>query len=62
MVEVDVFVRARNVLRECLPESLKNNTFQQFLDEDPTMKRMLQELNAVIQNYQQPPIIPGMKQ
>ena len=49
-------VRARDALRSCLPEQLRNDTFAEFLNKDETMKRWLVALltglgDMSLQNY-----------
>ncbi|CEM19699.1 unnamed protein product [Vitrella brassicaformis CCMP3155] len=41
--------RAREALRQCLPDSLKDQTFARSLQEDPAMKKWLHQLLAAIQ-------------
>eukprot|EP00945_MAST-04E_sp_MAST-4E-sp1_P007993 g7993.t1 len=51
-------IRAREALRQCLPEALQDDTFSQLLDSDQAAKRFLIDLKAVLfqpGNQQQQP-------
>jgi CCR4-NOT transcription complex subunit 9 len=45
--------RAREALRQCLPDPLKDQTFANTLKGDPVANRWLQQLTRAV--YQQPP-------
>jgi CCR4-NOT transcription complex subunit 9 len=47
-------IRAREALRQCLPDALRDDTFAECLREDQTTKKWLQQLVYVI-NENQPP-------
>ena len=47
--------RAREALRQCLPDQLKDSTFQSCLKDDTSTKRWLQQLQ---QNLEAAPLIP----
>lgn len=46
------FLRAREALRQCLPDQLKDNTFAQVLKDDTTTKRWLAQLVKNLQEGQ----------
>lgn len=46
------FLRAREALRQCLPDQLKDSTFAQVLKDDTTTKRWLAQLVKNLQEGQ----------
>lgn len=40
--------KAKDALKTCLPDSLRDDTFSQLANEDSTMKRWLQELKTAV--------------
>lgn len=40
--------KAKDALKTCLPDSLRDDTFSQLTNEDPTMKRWLQDLKIAV--------------
>lgn len=48
------FLRAREALRQCLPEYLKDNTFANCLKDDTSTKRWLAQLMKNLQDVPTP--------
>lgn len=47
--------RARDALRQCLPDPLRDETFAECLRDDQTTKKWLQQLNFVVSDAAPPP-------
>lgn len=52
LYEIQIIFRAREALRQCLPDQLKDTTFGNCLKDDPSTKRWL---NQLMKNLLEPP-------